>query len=83
MQCPYRHLGWLLAGLQVGCCDEFKPLPQCIAQGLGQGVYVPQDDVEGEGELLHVGADFRHFTRAFEDGHLNIQDGVLNERARR
>lgn len=68
---------WLPVGLLVGCCDKFKPLPQRIAQGLWQGVDVPQDDVEGKGELLHVGADFWQLSRPFEYGHLDVQDGVL------
>lgn len=34
--------------------DQFKPLSQCITQGLRQGIDVPQDDVERERELIHV-----------------------------
>jgi len=61
----------------VGRGDELKPLSECVAQGLRQRVDVPQDDVEGEGELLHVGADLRQLPGPFEDGHLDVQDGVL------
>lgn len=73
----------LLIGLLVGRCDEFKPLPERVAQRLRQGVDVTQDDVEGEGELVHVGADLRQLARSFEDGHLDVQDGVLRHRAAR
>ena len=61
----------------VGCRDEFKPLPEGVAQRLWQGVDVPQDDVEGEGELLHVGADLWELPRPFEYGDLDVEDGVL------
>lgn len=66
-----------LVGLLVSCRDEFKPLPESVAQGLWQGVDVPQDDVEGERELVHVGADLWQFPWTFKYGHLDIQDGVL------
>ncbi len=68
---------WLLIGLLVGCCDEFKPLSERVTQGLRQGVNISQDDVEREGELFHVGTDLWQFSRPFEYGHLDVQDGVL------
>lgn len=71
----------LLVGLLVGRRDQFKPLPERVAQRLWQGVDVTQDDVEGEGELVHVGADLRQLPRSFKDGHLDVQDGVLRHRA--
>lgn len=68
---------WLLIGLLVSCRDKFKPLSECVAQGLRQGVDISQDDVEGEGELVHVGTDLWQFSWPFEYGHLDVQDGVL------
>lgn len=61
----------------VGGRHQLEPLPEGVAQGLRQGVDVPQDDVEGEGELVHVGADLRQLARTLEDGNLDVQDGVL------
>lgn len=61
----------------VSCCDQFKPLSQCIAQGLRQGIDVPQDDVEGERELIHVRADLWHLPWTLEYRHLDVQDRVL------
>ena len=69
--------GFSFSRLLVCCCDQFEPLSECVAQRLRQGVDVSQDDVEGEGELLHVGADLWQLARPFEDGHLDVQDGVL------
>lgn len=74
---PTPKKSWLLIGLLVGRRDELEPLAQGVAERLGQRVDVPQDDVEGEGELLHVGADLRQLPGALEDGHLDVQDGVL------
>lgn len=68
---------WLLIGLLVGCRDELKPLSECVTQGLRQGVDISQDDVEGEGELFHIGADLWQFAWPFEYGHLDVQYGVL------
>lgn len=61
----------------VGRRHKLKPLSERVAQGLRQGVDVPQDDVEGEGELVHVGADLWQLARTLEDGNLDVQDGVL------
>lgn len=74
--------GFSFFRLLVCCCDQFEPLSECVTQRLRQGVDVSQDDVEGEGELLHVGADLWQLTRPFEDGHLDVQDGVLQHSIR-
>lgn len=68
---------WLLVGSLVRCRDEFEPLSERIAQSLWQGVNISQDDIKGEGELVHVGADLGHFSRPFKNGNLDVQDGVL------
>lgn len=73
---------WLLISPLVACRNKFKPLSERIAQGLWQGVYVSQDDVEGEGELIHVGADLWQFCGPFEYGHLDVQDGILQHSTR-
>lgn len=73
---------WLLIGLLVGCCDEFKPLSERVTQGLRQGIDISQDDVEGEGELVYVGVDLWQLSRPFEYGHLDVQDGVLQHSTR-
>lgn len=68
---------WLLVGSLVRCRDKFEPLSERIAQSLWQGVNISQDDIKGEGELVHVGADLRHFSWPFKNGNLDVQDGVL------
>lgn len=64
----------------VSCCDQFKPLSQRITQGLRQGIDVPQNDVEGERELVHVRADLWHLPGTLEYGHLDVQDRILRHK---
>lgn len=71
---------WLPGALlPVGGSDELEPLPQSVAQRLRQGVHVAQDHVERKRELVHVGADLGQFARSLEDGHFDIQYGVLEQ----
>lgn len=66
-----------LVSLLLSHCDELEPLPECITERLWQGVDISQDHVEGEGKLVHVGADLRQLSWPSEDGHLDVQDGIL------
>ena len=56
--------------------DQRKPLPQRVAQTLWQGVYIFEDHVIRERELVHV-RDDGGFVVVVEGGDAHVQDRVL------
>lgn len=60
--------------------DKLEPLPQSITQCLWEGVHISQDNVEGEGEFLHIGPNLRQLTWPFKYGYFDIQYGILTWR---
>lgn len=66
--------------LLVCGCDKLEPLSQSITEGLWEGVHISQDNVEGEGEFLHIGPNLRQLTWPFKYGYFDIQYGILTWR---
>ncbi len=67
---------WLL---NVPSCDQLKPLSQGITECLWHGVDIFKDDVEGEWEVFHVGADLRKLPCSTKDRNLDVKYGILSD----
>lgn len=68
---------YLLCLQSVWGSHQFKPLPECIAEGFWKSVHISKDHVEWEWKFFHVRSDFGQFSRSSEYRYFNVQDGIL------